>query len=527
MTLASIPLATIRESATNPRKSFDPAQLAELTASVRQFGVLQPILVRPVADLPGGLTGYELIAGARRLRAAAAAGLDTIPAIVRDLDDRATLEVQVIENLQRQDLGILEEARGFDLLHREHGYDVAELAAKVGKSTSYVYGRMQLVRLPQEAQQLIDAGRLTAAHALLLARIPSPEVAAAAAQELAGDSNGPLPIHEARHVVQSYYMLRLDAAPFDTTDGTLVPAAGPCSSCPKRTGNQKGLFEDIEGADLCTDSGCFGAKRAAGFERAREDAERAGIEVLPKAKTQAIDSVRLEEVCYDDPKRRTYRQLLGGRKGIAGVEGRVLGQTHDGAAEWRFPRKKLKAALKAAGHDFRKPAKPAASKADVAARSEREILRAVNDEMHAATVRAILGDEMLDVLQLLPHWIDLAGSNLFGHERDELAKRWGAAATAAGIDWKCRQRSVPQLCAILTDLLLDDPQTFAVPAELAALVGVDRGKVEREVRQQADLDAAGAKLNPKKAGPKPPKPTSKRPKAKKGKEAAAGGERDA
>lgn len=529
MTLASIPLVFIRESKTNPRKTFDPAQLEDLVASVRQFGVLQPILVRPrpCGGCPGCSSdpkdcapSFELVAGARRFRAAAAAGLAEIPAMVHELDDGAALEVQVIENLQRQDLGVLEEARGFETLHRDHGYEVAALAAKVGKSASYVYSRLQLCKLPAKACELIEAGRLSAAHALLLARIPSPEVAEKAAVEMADERFGSRTVAECRRLLQTRYMLRLASAPFDTTDAELVPAAGPCGTCPKRTGCQRGLFADeLDDDDLCTDADCFRAKTAAGYEQARAEAERDGVQVLPKSKSQSYEFVRLDDVCIDDSRGRSYRQLLGGRKGIAGVEGRVLAQRMDGGAEWRFPRKKLASALRKAGHDFRKAkASPATSGKAAQEQRDPDAVVAIYEAKLLELTKAAK-DNVGDYCNELLAW---AITNSRVTPNEGFRKRWGVTATPADdrIEWNASGRPFDQLVAMLVDLSICyawfalDPMPDQV-GELAKLLQVDLEAVEKRVR--AELAA------PK---PKPPAPTTKRPKAKKGK-AAAGGERDA
>lgn len=136
----TLPLDRIRESQTNPRQRFD--DLEELAASIRTHGLLQPILVRPV------LKDFELVVGARRLRAARLAGLSSVPAQVKPLDDRSAREVQIIENLQRQDVHPLEEADGYKaLLESAPSCTIDEIAAKVGKSKAYVYQRLSLTRL--------------------------------------------------------------------------------------------------------------------------------------------------------------------------------------------------------------------------------------------------------------------------------------------------------------------------------------------------------------------------------------------
>lgn len=165
----------------NPRKRFDEAELEELTRSIRAHGVLQPILVRPKG------TGYEIIAGERRWRAAGAAGLDVIPAVIRDIDDTQALEIMVVENSQRAGLEPLEEARGFGALVNV-GYDAAKIAARVGRSVAYVYDRLKLLQLTEPAQKLLEDGRIQAGHAILLARLkPEDQARALSLDKKTGD----------------------------------------------------------------------------------------------------------------------------------------------------------------------------------------------------------------------------------------------------------------------------------------------------------------------------------------------------
>ena len=169
----ALPIATVKESKTNPRRDFEPGALQELADSIRTKGLLQPILVRP---LNGG-TSFELVCGTRRLRAARLAGLDALPASVRILSDQEVLEIQVIENLQRQDLHALEEARGYQQLLATKGYDVARIAERVGRSVKYVYDRVKLLSLTKQAQDLFLAGKFSAGHAILLARLSAADQA--------------------------------------------------------------------------------------------------------------------------------------------------------------------------------------------------------------------------------------------------------------------------------------------------------------------------------------------------------------
>ncbi len=163
--LLNIPLGDLKISAMNPRKYYDQASMDQLTASVRQKGVLQPILVRPSNGK------YEVVAGTRRFKAATIAGLKSIPAVVREIDDQEALEMMVIENLQREDVHPLEEAQGYFILSRKPGYDAAKIAEKIGRSVKYVYDRMKLLSLTKEAKELFLKGKFEAGHAILLARL--------------------------------------------------------------------------------------------------------------------------------------------------------------------------------------------------------------------------------------------------------------------------------------------------------------------------------------------------------------------
>ena len=170
MTMQMVPLESITESKTNA--ATRGGDLAELVESVREHGVLQPVLVRPIGD------NWELVAGHRRLAAAREVGLTEIPATVRVLSNAEALELQLIENLQRADLHPLEEAHGYVQLLRQN-YDTAKIAARIGRSVAYVYDRLKLLALTKPAQKLFREGRFTAGHAVLLARL-SPDAQARA-----------------------------------------------------------------------------------------------------------------------------------------------------------------------------------------------------------------------------------------------------------------------------------------------------------------------------------------------------------
>ena len=160
-----IPLDRISPSPFNPRKNFDTAELDELAASIREKGLVQPILVRPV-----GVGGhhYEIVAGERRWRAAQRASLHMMPVIVRSLTDQEALELAIIENVQRTDLNIIEEAGGYRELIDRFGYTQDELGQIIGKSRSHLANTMRLLKLPEAVQDMVRGGTLSAGHARAL-----------------------------------------------------------------------------------------------------------------------------------------------------------------------------------------------------------------------------------------------------------------------------------------------------------------------------------------------------------------------
>jgi ParB family chromosome partitioning protein len=171
----AIPVELIDPGRFQPRRNFDKDELAALTQSVREHGVLQPILVRPNPDNP---SRYELIAGERRWLAAQAAQLHEIPALVKDLGDKEVLEIALVENIQRQDLTPLEEAAAYQRLIDEFGHTQEDLAEAVGKSRSHIANTLRLLQLPEGVKGLINMGKLSAGHARALLSAKDPEALA-------------------------------------------------------------------------------------------------------------------------------------------------------------------------------------------------------------------------------------------------------------------------------------------------------------------------------------------------------------
>lgn len=164
-----VPIEFISPNPRNPRRRFAEADLADLAASIREHGIVQPIVVRPAT---GGR--YEIIAGERRWRAAQLAGVTEVPVIVREVDDRVALEIAIIENVQRSDLNPVEEASGYQSLIDEHNYTQSDLAQVIGKSRSHVANTLRLLKLPPDVRQMLTDGALSAGHARTLVTVDQP-----------------------------------------------------------------------------------------------------------------------------------------------------------------------------------------------------------------------------------------------------------------------------------------------------------------------------------------------------------------
>ena len=265
-----IPLARIRESTTNPRRVFDETKLREFADNIRLHGVLQAILVRPAPDGEDG--AYELVAGARRFRASQLAAKSTIPATVLDLSDSECREIQLVENLQREGVHELDEGIGYRSLMdlKPDFYTVETIAAQVSRSPSYVKGRISLTDLTQPIQTAFYDRKLTIAHALEIARLQPKDQERALMECFPGHRTSgsilkdrkaeALTIRQLREWIEREIQLDLKNAPFVTEDANLLAAAGACTACHKRTGNNPLLFPEIRNKSLCTDPACYQAK---------------------------------------------------------------------------------------------------------------------------------------------------------------------------------------------------------------------------------------------------------------------------
>ena len=253
-----IAIDTIHESATNPRRTFDESQ-----ASRAWREPSAPTASSSPSPYVPTRNGFEIVAGARRFRAAQLAELFSLPARIVDINDAQALEWQLVENSQRVDVHPYEEAQGFQRLLDMPGYDVATLVEKSGKSAAHVYARLSLLQLVPSIAEAFLAERITASHANLLARLPQEAQANAYEQCWRKDWQDKEPhLLPAKHLsawIQTNLYLSLADAPFDKDDLTLNPPAGACVTCPRRSGFNTSLFADVQG-DQCLDAPCFHTK---------------------------------------------------------------------------------------------------------------------------------------------------------------------------------------------------------------------------------------------------------------------------
>lgn len=258
--MTKYPIEKLVESKYNSRKVFDKQEMADLIASIKEKGIRVPLIIR---SLGSGSSMYEVVAGARRLRAARELKLETVPAVYQEMNDEEAREVQIIENLQRADLHPLEEAQAFGKLAVEHKLSLSDVGLKVGKPERYVRQRMVLTNLIQPVAEAFKKGTITIGVAFIAARETAEHQKEFAKEQLNERQGGWVPDEDdATRFFQEFH-LDLAKTPFDKSDAKLVPEAGACTTCPKRTGNNALLFPEIKSGDTCTDRTCFEKKQSA------------------------------------------------------------------------------------------------------------------------------------------------------------------------------------------------------------------------------------------------------------------------
>lgn len=576
---AVLPLAVVVPSLTNPRKTFDDAKLQELADSIRATGVHQPILVRP---LPGSRvqdtffelnsltrrTGpkptHEIVSGERRYRASQLAGAATIPAMVRALTDDQVLEIQIIENLQRDDLTPLEEAEGYEHLMQHASLNADQVAAKIGKSRSYVYARTKLLDLGPQGREALREGKLDASRALLVARIPDTELQAKAVEQLTdGDYYGQMPSYrQACDIVQREFMLKLEYARFPIKDATLVPAAGDCKACPKRTGANPDLFADAKGADMCTDPKCYHGKEAAHQARQLAEAQARGQtiitgkearELMPNSYSTRVEGYLRLDDASDSPTDKPLRTVLGKQLAKADVLPVLIANPHkegeliavlpsDKVAELLQAKGDTKAASTITGQSQRKEeAQRERERADAKNALEQAwrwaVLEATWQQVHERTQGQTSGPELDRVTR---HIATKAADRLNQDEAKKLCKLLGLGKVAPKeglLDWVRNDDTNPGAALLLITMFNEcgyHPHLMDYSGKdgndalwlVAEAFGVDKAAIEAQTRAntraaQASAPATAAKT-PEAAQASPPPPPAAQARATRGAKPKAG-----
>ena len=336
-----ISLNLIDAGPTNPRKTFETPDWPEFVASVRTHGVMQPGLCRPSPKRAGR---FELVAGERRFRASMESGQKDMPLMVRDLTDAEVVELQQIENLQREDLSVMEEAQGYAdwvkaLMRPEArgaGHEgkvtfptkeeaVAHICERIHKKRSHVWDRLRLLDTVAPVQEAVRSGKLEPSKATLIAKVPKSLQPVVAKRAIEGEwGNGPMSYRALNDLIAEEYRQPLKGAQFDikkdrSMDATrlvgrlnlaagVVMNWGPCVTCPHRAGN----LPDAESDDYtCTNPPCYQAKQQLHAEDQLAEAQATGKKVVTvkEFRKDSSDFRRTNQTCYEDGKSRTYGEL--------------------------------------------------------------------------------------------------------------------------------------------------------------------------------------------------------------------------
>jgi ParB/RepB/Spo0J family partition protein len=507
-----VPLTALRPSPTNPRKFFDHKSLGELAASIKEHGILEPLLVRKDGGPPS-----EIVCGERRFRAAKIAALAEVPVVFREFTDEDVKIIQLVENGQREDLSPIEEAETYAEL-AARGMTIAEIAKKLSREKRAIARRLPLAKLPQRIKGAMASGLLPTEHAELIARIPDAKLQDAALSRILKDSyvdDKPVrhvaPYAVAKRIIENEFMAALAVAVFDPEDVTLSPL-GQCSKCPHLAGNSPDLFGDVKSKAVCTNPKDFRLKSENHLSRLRESGYT--VLLMPKELTRAFpqkgsdqtsrEFVDLEDTCFADPKKRSYEELLGRAEKL-----KTVFALKDGRVRRLYPAKAIKEALAAAGHAFAKEKKKRTVGKTEAARSAAQLERlgeeAVSRELAARlrTVKLSPGgwlDLILQIVMLESHWkvervVRRHGfegnAEEFAHKRDEILKR-----VTEGMSDAAKR-------AFLVDLLMGDWITTQEKPlrefyrHVLKLANIDYAKVANKAIDHAKRDAIRAKDTPK------------------------------
>lgn len=488
----------LHPSPTNPRKTFAEEPLQELAESIKQHGIMQPIVVREMPEAMrlqlGTEARLEIVAGERRWRAANIAALPTVPVLLRELTDEQVISLQIIENLQREGLSAIEEAEGYEVL-RKQGMSAGQIADSVGKSKAYIHAKLKLLELCPEGRDKLRAGELSESVALLVARVPTSLQARAVARVCETDHWGNRPsVRAAAGILKNNFTQRLSRAHFAQDDEMLIPHTGACTHCPKRLEND---------ADVCTDPICFKEKQELHYLQRRAAAVAAGQKIIGGAEAKTIKPhsgvghleegyVLLDAKCYELDEHPTYRSLTEQVVGAINVLLLDSPHTDDGLVEI-VKKMALSEALRAAGvelhmRDTEKESKETAKK---------EAERQADNQFRMRLFHEVRSQPLLMLstpdLQLMA---DFCISRLYEDTRFKVAKLYYPEeknrAAVERLQERIGNMDDTELIGLLRDTLLigetrretwqTDPPHRLLDA--AARIGIDvdgvRAKVEKE-----------------------------------------------
>ncbi len=369
-------------------------------------GVRQALIIRPLPgarvqdtrlNTPKGqpLPTHEIVCGEQRWLATGLADVKDVPVIIRELSDAEALEEQFIENFQRQNFTELEEGEGFQRLMQHNHLTADQVAAKVGCSRRHVFNRIKLLDLRIEARKALLAGEIDATRALLLARIPDHTQQLKALpllkkHEHTGEFT--LTVRQATDTLERDFMLELSKARFKPTDITLLPEAGNCMECHKRTGHNPDLFADIKGANICTDPPCYQRKQDAYETRVMQEAHANGQTVITGREAKALmpnsfggieGFLRLDDA-KDSPTDKPLRKLIGKQLDADGIKPTLIENPHQkGDLIAVLPAQTVSELLKRRGHKDAASALESQHTADSKAQLEADKAREKAEKIHA------------------------------------------------------------------------------------------------------------------------------------------------
>lgn len=539
---STLPLSELVRSKTN-RQIVEDDALLEMAATMKVYGVLQPLLVR---RLPGTRlqdtfedeatrhASHEIIAGERRFVAARLAGLHRVPVHIVAADDTHAVVMQLIENLHRENLNPLDEARGIQQLVDDFNMTRDAVANALKRSHTHVMESLRLLKICPEAIAALKAGTLNRSVALLVAQRPTPALQVEFTKKVltSGPDGGPLSYRSAKDLAQRQYMTDLTQAPFALDNAQLLPKVGACTQCPKRTGANPELW-DKAGADVCTDTGCFADKKEAHYEALKADAQAKGRKIITGREARELmpteGATPKGYILLDKPKKGStepMREVLGQEVPQGKV---VLIETPTGGVVEAVPVRAAGEALQAKGA----AAKPAAK---APTRSKQELEDEYQQRWRSAAVRATIEGLRVDAepesFDHLPEQAAYRVILTLARETDDSALRaifqlpahfdddaLEAAVRSAAQGAPRLQNMVLLMLAAAFDWerLYNRPADEALHLEsVAPIAKVDIGAIKREVQQAMNAEAVerAAEADAETAAPADKaKPTIK-PKAK-------------